>query len=337
MRSWGLCKFQPLDSQCVFYNVNSNNSRLESSSSQHHRSQGGMRHNERHRYRLSSELQKLSLEDSSSERGKPARQMSPPDSADDLDIVFGIAPCLLALTQGRRKALKLFVKDGQTSQRASVVKICEEAHRRGVPVQRVSKRELTKMSSGGVHQGVCLQATPLSFLTADSTPSLKSKPLWLVLDGIQDPMNLGAILRSAYFLGVDRVVSSLRHSCPLTPVVSKASAGVMEVMGVYGYEDLEDMVTEKVAQGWRVVGTVAAGAPATHVPVTPCSHFLMSKPTLLLIGGEGEGLSQKMLFLCQTLVSIPAGRELLPGVESLNVSVATGILLHSLLTATRTP
>ncbi|XP_054617897.1 rRNA methyltransferase 1, mitochondrial [Dunckerocampus dactyliophorus] len=340
MRIWGLCKIQSVDSQCVFYHDKSSNSwgasRMQNSSSLHHKSQGGVQHNERHRYRLSSELQKLSLEDSSSERGKPARHTSSPDSADDLDIVFGIAPCLLALTQGRRKAFKLFVKDGQASQRASLVKVCEEAHQRGVPVKRVSKRDLNKMSSGGVHQGVCLRATPLSYLTEDSTPSTKSKPLWLVLDGIQDPMNLGAILRSAYFLGVDRVASSLRRSCPLTPVVSKASAGVMEVMGVHGYEDLEDMVVDKVAQGWQVVGTVAAEARAAHVPITPCSHFLMNKPTLLLIGGEGEGLSQKMLSLCQMLVSIPAGRELLPGVESLNVSVATGILLHSLLTTTRT-
>lgn len=290
--------------------------------------------------RVSSELRKLCLEDFPAERERPVRQRSTLDSkADDYEIVFGIAPCLLALTQGRRKARKLFVKDGEASRRASLVKVCEEAHQQRVQIHRVSKRDLDKMSSGGVHQGVCLQASPLSYLTEkkDTTPNSKHSdiPLWLVLERIQDPMNLGAILRSAYFLGVDRVASSLHHSCPLSPVVSKASSGTMEVIGVYGYENLEDMLRLKVAQGWQVVGTVGAEEKNSQVPVTQCSDFEMTKPTLLLMGGEGGGLSQELLSLCQTLLTIPAGRDLFPGIESLNVSVATGILLHSLLFSRR--
>lgn len=284
--------------------------------------------------RVSSELRKLCLEDFPAERERPARQKSMLDSkAENYEVVFGIAPCLLALTQGRRKARKLFVKDGEASHRASVLKVCEEAHRRGVQVQRVSKKDLDKMSSGRVHQGVCLEASPLGYLTEDSAPQRgdNNTPLWLVLEGIQDPMNLGAILRSAYFLGVDRVASSLRYSCPLSPVVSKASSGVMEVVGVYGYEKLEDMLKLKAAQGWQVVGTVGAEAEESRIPVSQCSDFQMTKPTLLLMGGEGGGLSRELLSLCQTLLTIPAGRELFPGVESLNVSVAAGILLHSLL------
>uniref|UniRef100_A0A8C3B1J0 rRNA methyltransferase 1, mitochondrial n=2 Tax=Cyclopterus lumpus TaxID=8103 RepID=A0A8C3B1J0_CYCLU len=250
------------------------------------------------------------------------------------EVVFGVAPCLLALTQGRRTARKLFVKDGEASRRDSVLTVCEEAHRRGVQVQRVSKKDLDKMSSGPVHQGVCLQASPLGYLAEDgdsAAPGGGDPPLWLVLERVLDPMNLGAILRSAYFLGVDRVISSIRHSCPLSPVVSKASSGVMEVTGVYGCDDLEDMLKLKVARGWQAVGTVGAKPEESHIPVTLCSDFQMTKPTLLLMGGEGEGLSQQLLALCQTLLTIPAGRELFPGVESLNVSVASGILLHSLL------
>nr|XP_043870075.1 rRNA methyltransferase 1, mitochondrial [Solea senegalensis] len=288
--------------------------------------------------RVSSELRKLCLEDSSAERERPVKQRSLLDSrAESYEVVFGIAPCLLALTQGRRKARKLFVKDGETSQRDSVVKVCEEAFQRGVQVQRVSKNELDRMSSGRVHQGVCLHASPLDFLTehTDVKSNGKRNPLYLVLERIQDPMNLGAILRSAYFLGVDRVISSLHNSCPLSPVVSKASSGVLEVLGVYGCENLKDMVKLKVKRGWQVVGTVAADADGSVIPVTQCSDFHMTKPTLLLMGGEGEGLSQELLSLCQTLLTIPAGRDLCAGVESLNVSVATGILLHSLLSSNR--
>ncbi|XP_060884610.1 rRNA methyltransferase 1, mitochondrial [Labrus mixtus] len=291
--------------------------------------------------RVSSELRKLCLEDFPSERERPVRQKSTVDSkSEDFEIVFGISPCLLALTQGRRKARKLFVKDGEASHRASVLKVCEEAHKKGVQVHRVSKRDLDKMCEGRVHQGVCLQASALSFLTEknpDSAAKIKhnAPPLWLILEGIQDPMNLGAILRSSYFLGVDRVASSLHNSCPLSPVVSKASSGVMEAMGVYGYKNLEEMLKSKAAQGWEVVGTVGAEAGESEVPVTKCSDFKMTKPTLLLMGGEGGGLSKDLISLCQTLLTIPPGRDLFPGVESLNVSVAAGILLHSLMFSRR--
>lgn len=287
--------------------------------------------------RVSSELRKLCLEDFSTERERMLRSALEQE-AGDFEVVFGISPCLLALSQGRRKVRKLFVKDGDSSLRASLLKVCEEAFRQGVQFQRVSKTRLDRMTSGRVHQGVCLQASPLNYLTDDLDSKLERKdnPLWLVLDRIQDPMNLGAILRTSFFLGVDRVVSSLRDSCPLSPVVSKASSGVMEVFGVYGCKNLEDMLKSKVVQGWQVVGTVAADADRCQAPVIQCSHFQMTKPTLLLMGGEGDGLSQTLLCLCQILLTIPAGRPLSPGIESLNVSVATGILLHSLL-ASRNP
>lgn len=104
-------------------------------------------------------------------------------------------------------------------------------------------------------------------------------------------------------------------------------------MGVYGYENLAEMLKLKMEQGWQVVGTVGQEAEVSQMPITKCSDFKMTKPTLLLMGGEGEGLSKELLSTCQTLLTIPAGRELVPGIESLNVSVATGILLHSLLSS----
>lgn len=286
--------------------------------------------------RVSSEIRKLSLEDFPREREREGSRV------ENLEVLFGIAPCLLALTQRRREAYKLFVKDGEASHRSSVLKVCEEAERNRVPVQRVSKKDLDRMCSGRVHQGVCLHASPLGYVTTEDRGRRHGRPdgslpLWLVLEGIQDPMNLGAILRSAYFLGVDRVATSLRHSCPLSPVVSKASSGAMEVLEVHGYERLEEMLRFKATQGWHVVGTVGVDVKESLVPVCGCSDFRMSKPTLLLLGGEGTGLSRGLLSLCQTLLSIPAGRELYPGIDSLNVSVATGILLHSLLSSRRSP
>ena len=287
--------------------------------------------------RRAQDLHKLSFEDFTADSEKPVRGNVTRDARDErnYDVVFGISPCLLALTTGRRKPFRLLVKEGDVSRRTSVIKVCEEAHRRGVQIKRVTKKHLDRISTGRVHQGVCLQASPLSYLTDETSfPSVKRrdiKPLWLVLDGIQDPMNLGAILRSAYFLGVDRVVTGLHNSCPLTPVVSKASSGAMEVMDVYGYESLVEMLELKVSQGWHVVGTMGALTEDCSTVVTHCSDFQMTKPTLLLMGGEGEGMSHKLLSHCQTILTIPPLRQLIPGIESLNVSVATGILLHSLL------
>lgn len=291
--------------------------------------------NVKNRGTASSELKKLSLDDHT----VPKKNLTVKQKARNVDLkedsyefVFGVSPCLLAITQGRRKICSLFVKDGQTSIRASVLQVCEEAYRHGVPIHRVSKKDMDKMAPGRVHQGVCLQASPLTYITEEmqSWPfPRKDQILWLVLESIQDPMNLGAILRSAYFLGVDRVVSNISQSCPLSPVVSKASSGVMEVMEVYGCKDLGEMLKMKVTRGWEVVGTV--GSESQESNVTKCSDFTMTKPTLLLIGGEGGGLTHNLLSLCQTLVTIPAGRQLFSGIESLNVSVATGILVHSLL------
>lgn len=284
----------------------------------------------------SPELQKLALDDEliAASKDGTVKQKSSLTTA-NWECVFGISSCLLAITRRRRKIYGLFVKEGDNSLRASVLKVCEEAHRHGVPIHHVSKREIDKMAPGRVHQGVCLQASPLTYVTEEKQRlplSRKDKnlpPLWLVIESVQDPMNLGAILRSAYFLGVDRVVSSISHSCPLSPVVSKASSGTMEVMDVYGYKNLSEMLTGKKAMGWDLVGTV--GSESGKSPVTRCSDFTVTKPTLLLIGGEGAGLSHELLTLCQTLLTIPAGRQLFPGIESLNVSVATGILLYTLL------
>lgn len=176
-------------------------------------------------HRVSPELQKLSMED----LRKPEPQKLPKRAKDRVtniciqkenedELVFGVSPCLLALTQGKRTLTQLFVKRTEGRQRQSVEKVCEEAVKRGVPIRHITKREMEKMTGGVVHQGLCLQATPLSFLTKEQSssqegnwPPGKPCPMWLVLDGVQDPMNLGSVLRSAYFLGVDRVACSIRN------------------------------------------------------------------------------------------------------------------------------
>ncbi|XP_071621123.1 rRNA methyltransferase 1, mitochondrial [Heliangelus exortis] len=251
------------------------------------------------------------------------------------EILFGIAPCSLALSQSRRDLFRLFLKQSRGSQPLVRSEFVLQATARGVPVLEVSRRELDALCRGQVHQGVCLEASPLRFKSLEEAekPELKNPSrelVWLVLEQIQDPMNLGALLRSAYFLGVDRVVTSQRNSCPLTPTVSKASSGTMEVFDVYSTDDLQSFLKAKTAEGWEVVGTVSRPEEVENVPVISCLEFQWEKPLIVVIGSEGEGLSLETQLLCHRMLAIPPGRALHPGIESLNVSVATGILLHSI-------
>ncbi|XP_027327870.3 rRNA methyltransferase 1, mitochondrial [Anas platyrhynchos] len=254
------------------------------------------------------------------------------------EILFGIAPCAMALSQSRRDLFRLFLKEGAGAQRLVTSEFVLQATARGVPVHRVQRRELDALCRGRVHQGVCLEASPLRFKSLEEAeePELGGEEgpnrqlVWLVLEQIQDPMNLGALLRSAYFLGVDRVVTSQRDSCPLTPTVSKASSGAMEVFDVYSTDDLRSFLKAKAAEGWEVLGTVSKPEEVENVPVISCSEFRWNKPIIIVIGNEGDGLSLETQLLCHRMLAIPPGRALHPGIESLNVSVATGILLHSI-------
>ncbi|XP_030041935.1 rRNA methyltransferase 1, mitochondrial [Microcaecilia unicolor] len=254
------------------------------------------------------------------------------------EILFGIAPCYMALMQSRRTFLKLFLKSTRSRQRPEVEAACQQAQACNVPVQFVSRKMLDALCEGHVHQGLCMEVSPLHYLTFEETldsesPNemcLNQQLLWLVLDGLLDPMNLGAVLRSAYFLGVDKVITSQGNSCPLTPVVSKASAGAMEVMEVYSTSSLQEFLKAKIKQGWQVIGTTGKSDTVGDDPVISCSEFLWEKPTLLVLGNEGRGISPEIRSLCHYLLTIPPGREIHMALESLNVSVAAGICLHQI-------
>ncbi|MBN3289720.1 MRM1 methyltransferase, partial [Polypterus senegalus] len=205
-----------------------------------------------------------------------------------IEVLFGVAPCFIALSRGRRVCHALYTKESRVQQRPGSQELPRRAAELGVPVRRVSKRELDKLSGGRVHQGYCLEVSPLKFTpldlrTAEEEAHSDGCRLWLLLDRVQDPMNLGAILRSAYYFGLDRVVVGLHDSCPLSPVVSKASAGAMEDLDVYASETLPELIKVKIGQGWHVVGTVGSASEKISVPVIPCSEFQYSQPTVLIL------------------------------------------------------
>ncbi|XP_006899538.1 PREDICTED: rRNA methyltransferase 1, mitochondrial [Elephantulus edwardii] len=259
-------------------------------------------------------------------------------SAGGLEVLFGLNPCLLALRAARRHVSRLLLQAGKEGLQGERIELLQAAEARGIPVLRPRRRKLDALCPHQVHQGVCMEVSPLRprpwTEAGETRPSDDPQQLWLVLEGLQDPRNLGAVLRSAHFLGVDKVITSRRNTCPLTPVVSKASAGAVEVMDVFFTDDLTGFLQAKARQGWLVAGTVGCPGPeipqSSEIPVTSCLEFLWDRPTLLVLGNEGSGLSQEVQASCQLLLTILPQRQLSPGLESLNVSVAAGILLHSI-------
>ncbi|XP_067393816.1 rRNA methyltransferase 1, mitochondrial [Emydura macquarii macquarii] len=284
----------------------------------------------------SEEFRNLREDDFSKEWKRPAPKPLSIERTKGSEILFGIAPCSLAFSQSKRDFFRLFLKSSSNCIRPVMEEFAQRAKARGVPVHHVRRQVLDALCKGQVHQGVCLEATPLRPRSLEKAePSqvgvatgLGTQLIWLVLEQVQDPMNLGAMLRSAHFLGVDRVVISQKDSCPLTPTVSKASAGAMEVLEVYSTDNLQRFLKAKTEEGWEVMGTVSKSEVEDNVPVINCLEFHWNKPTILILGNEGYGLSSKTRSLCHRMLIIPPGRMLQPGIESLNVSVATGILLH---------
>ncbi|KAL8607560.1 hypothetical protein ACOMHN_003479 [Nucella lapillus] len=258
---------------------------------------------------------------------------------------------------------------------SSFHRIKQLAVRRQVPIQFVPKKTLTHLSgnrphqvryvvylsSGEMcrvpvirldvscrdvsctcHQGVCLDASPRLVPQCDieqSLPGMDLSPgiVWVLLYSVQDPMNCGAILRSCYYLGVDRVIIPTVNSCALSGVVSKASAGAMETMDIQhihgGHRSLRHLTQVWQSHGGKVVGTTSADDSCR--PVHRLQDFTVTAPTLLIVGNEGRGIDQDVLELCDVLLTIPPppSPHPHPSVTSLNVSVAAGILIHWLRTA----
>ncbi|XP_047564526.1 rRNA methyltransferase 1, mitochondrial [Lutra lutra] len=261
-----------------------------------------------------------------------------PRSERGLELLFGLSPCLLALRAARRRVARLLLQAGRSGLQGERAELLRVAEARDIPVLRLRRQKLDAVCRSQVHQGVCMEVSPLKprpwTEVGEARPGDDPQQLWLVLERLQDPRNLGSVLRSAHFLGVDKVITTGRNSCPLTPVVSKASAGAMEVMDVFSTDDLAGFLQAKSRQGWLVAGTVSCPGPeislSSDIPITSCLEFLWERPTLLVLGNEGSGLSLAVQASCQLLLTILPGRQLPPGLESLNVSVAAGILLHSI-------
>lgn len=301
-------------------------------------------------------------------RKKYAPPLSIPYTTAASQFLYGTSTVEAALSTSRRKLYKLYIYQGGNRTRQEKDQfLADLAHRRGVEVNFVDETRLpllNKMSGSRPHNGHVLEASPLPQLPVKAlgevsdekswpgfrvdlghqsaedvkvngtsefivTEPSSHKPFVLLLDEIVDPQNLGAIIRTASFMGVTAVVTSKRGSSPVTPTVLKASSGAAETMTMLAVDSPVDFVQASKENGWRVYAAVPPKIDASRKQVD-MRHLekgdpLQKDPCILVLGSEGEGLSRQLRRSADCEVSIPnmSGSNV---VDSLNVSVATGLL-----------
>ena len=234
-------------------------------------------------------------------------------------LIYGLNPVVEALRAGRVKSLRVSERAAGTAGR--VADVMQAAERAGVPVQRVAPGELDRATRGGVHQGVVADARePESFSVEDLVAQATGVPLIVVLDGIEDPHNLGAILRTVDAAGADGVVRQARHAAPLGGAAAKAAAGAATHVKIAEVVNIARALEALKQVGVWTVG-FAGDAPKRY------DDLDLTLPTAFVVGAEGTGLRRLVRERCDWVVAIPMAGH----VQSLNVSVATGIALFEAL------
>ncbi|MEP6787532.1 MAG: 23S rRNA (guanosine(2251)-2'-O)-methyltransferase RlmB [Acidobacteriota bacterium] len=231
-------------------------------------------------------------------------------------LVYGALPVLEALRASGRRIDKVLIADGAREHRLSeILDLCRD---RSIAWNRVPRETFAKYVDAGVnHQGVIAFTASAEYVSTDEIlANAADPPLVLVLDGVEDPRNLGAILRVAECSAVDGVIIPERRAVGLTDTVAKSSAGAIEYVKVAKAGNLNRLIEDLKEKDIWVVGT-SMDAEVEY------SDWDWTRPSALVLGGEGGGLHRLVAENCDVLVKIPMYGK----IDSLNVSVAAGVIL----------
>lgn len=238
------------------------------------------------------------------------------------DVVYGPNAVFEALRAGKRQIETITILDSARPDRLR--SLLDLAREKGVPVHRVPRIDLDRSLGDVRHQGVVARIAAARYADADSLLDQfvrkigsEDPPLALGLDGIEDPRNMGSILRTAECAGVHGVFIAERRAVGLTSVVAKVAAGALEYVPVARVTNLVRLIDQLKERNIWVVGA-AAEAQQSYL------EWDWRVPAAIFLGSEGHGLHRLVREHCDTLVRIPVAGSL----ESLNVSVAAGILLY---------
>ncbi len=229
------------------------------------------------------------------------------------------------LLRSGREAEKVFCKRGERE--GSINELIAGARAKGIPVVEVEGHKLDDISGGTNHQGIVAIASACEYGTIDDIFEKAEKsgvpPLIAIADGVTDPQNLGALIRSVDCSGAHGLIIPKRHSAGVTPAVTKSSAGAIEHVTVVKVTNLADTVAELQRRGVWVFAAEAGGRPYCECDFT--------SPTAIIFGSEGSGVSRLLLERSDFTVSIP----MYGMVNSLNVSCAAAVLLTEASRQTR--
>ncbi len=207
-----------------------------------------------------------------------------------------------------------------TSMTGSLGAICAEAKKRGVVVKQTDSRKLDQLTGNANHQGVCAEGACAAYVSVSDLLAVseikQTQPFLILCDGIEDPHNLGAILRTAEAAGADGVILPKRRSASLTQTVFKTSAGAASWIPVARVSNLATEMIALKKRGIWFFGADMDGSPAVETDLTGAVG--------LVIGSEGFGLSAPVRAQCDGILSLPMFGK----VNSLNASVAAGILMY---------
>ena len=227
---------------------------------------------------------------------------------------LGIHPVREAL-RARRPLDKVLIAKGSAGPRIQeIVDLCRD---HSVPVRFEPREMLDRLSKGIPHQGVVAFGAVHEFVELSEVS--EGAQLLVVLDGVEDPHNLGAIIRTAHAAGADAVVVPERRAAPLTETVERAAAGAMEYLPIARVTNVTQALEKLKQQGYWIYGFDERGTESYHT-------VEYAQPTVIVLGGEGKGIHQGVQKHCDVLVKIPMAGE----VSSLNVSVAAGVVLFEL-------
>ncbi|KAH3673393.1 hypothetical protein WICPIJ_009781 [Wickerhamomyces pijperi] len=292
------------------------------------------------------------------------------------EYIYGTSPVIAALTSKKREVFtKLYVHNPDSKSR-EIIKLANELKIRTQIVD--SKNELNQLTDNAVHNGFVLETKPLipslvhSLGTVHTPIETESgsktittyeinednfgdslcmahetknpHPFGLFLDSITDPHNIGAIIRTAYFLGVDFIITSSRNSSQLTPVVSKTSVGAVEFMNIMSTEKPLQFMDKSRENGWTFVSADSLQSVFNHrdskisqtlqgkfIKDDDLNSLLQKGPVCLVLGSEGEGIRTTVKLRSDFLVEIEGNEDKLDIIDSLNVSVAAALLMQKTL------
>lgn len=246
---------------------------------------------------------------------RPSPPKRQPEAPSNRSVIFGVLPVLEALRADARRVDKVLIADGSHEKRlAEIIDLCRA---RSIAWSRIPRDNFAKHLESGVnHQGVMAFTASAAYVDPDTILDMAEVPLIVVLDGVEDPRNLGAILRAVECAGADGVILPERRAVGLTDTVAKSSAGAIEYVKVAKVANLNRLIEDLKSRNIWVVGT----SVETHMSYT---DWDWTRPSALVLGGEGSGLHRLVAENCDVLVKIPMYGK----IDSLNVSVAAGVVL----------